>query len=130
MKRTSDHEQKREAIKKRWIKAHMANPQLDYDIIFKTDDEIHGHVKMQFSFQGKDAQGGAQQAKKTGSKDYSDHSKMKAQDWELAFNTLLELHLIEVTPDYYQDELYFTNTKVLKDLFDKLELDNLQMIHQ
>ena len=55
---------------------------------------------------------------------------MKAQDWELAFNTLLELHLIEVTPDYYQDELYFTNTKVLKDLFDKLELDNLQMIHQ
>ena len=38
--------------------------------------------------------------------------------------------MIEVTPDYYSDRLYFTNTRVLKELFDKLELDNLQMIHQ
>ena len=33
-------------------------------------------------------------------------------------------------PDYYKDELYFKNTRVIKELFDKLELDNLQMIHQ
>ena len=50
-KRKSDHLSKKEAIKKKWIKEHMANPQLDYDLIFKPDDEIHGEVKMQFSFQ-------------------------------------------------------------------------------
>lgn len=54
---------------------------------------------------------------------------MKPQDWDQAFNTLLQLHLIEVPPDYYKDELYFKNTRVIKELFDKLELDNLQMIH-
>jgi len=55
---------------------------------------------------------------------------MKDEDWEKAFEELLKLHLIEVPSDYYADQLYFTNTKVLKDLFKKLELDNLQMIHQ
>ena len=29
---------------------HKADPDLDYDIIFKDDEEIHEGVKMQFSF--------------------------------------------------------------------------------
>ena len=42
---------------KKWIKEHMANPMLDYDLIFKPDDEIHGSERMVFSFHGKDATG-------------------------------------------------------------------------
>lgn len=29
---------------------HKADPDLDYDIIFKDDDDIHDSIKMQFSF--------------------------------------------------------------------------------
>ena len=71
----------------------MADPRLDYDIIFKTDDEIHDGVKMQFSFHGKEqagggggAGGGQQQARQNrNNRDYSDHSKMTPADWEYAF---------------------------------------------
>ena len=84
-------------MKKQWIADHKADPRLDYDIIFKTDDDIHDGRKMQFSFHGKDGAGAGQEArnavKKTG-KDYSDHGKMKQADWDHAFETLLELHLI------------------------------------
>jgi len=85
-KRKQDHLQKREAIKKKWIADHIANPKLDYNIIFKTDDEIHEGAKMQFSFHGKDHLGTSNgqnqdpRAKKT-VKDFSDHQKMKPQDW-------------------------------------------------
>lgn len=67
-----------------WIAEHMANPALDYDIIFKNDDEIHDGEKLVFSFHGKD---GAQQTDgRKKSKDYSDHAKMTPKDWENAFH--------------------------------------------
>jgi len=60
---------------------------------------------MVFSFQGKDGASAAapqdQKAAKSSRKDYSDHAKMKPQDWEHAFDTLLELHLINVPPNFY-----------------------------
>ena len=77
-KRAEDHKQKKEMIKRRWIKEHMANPALDYYIIFKQDEDIHGDVKMQFSFQGKDGLNATHQSKKGGTKnDFSEHQKMK-----------------------------------------------------
>ena len=43
-------ERKNHDLKVDWIMRHKADPELDYDIIFKDDDEIHDHVKMQFTF--------------------------------------------------------------------------------
>ena len=121
--------EKLKLLKNQWIGEHMANPALDYDIIFKTDDEIHEGVQMQFSFHGSTAPEQSN-LKKTGPRDFSDHAKMKPKDWEHAFDTLFQLHLINVPNDFYSDKLYFRNTKELEDMFNKLELDNLQMIHQ
>ncbi len=42
--------EKKEKLKKDWIAEHKANPRLDYDLIFKADDEILDGVKLQFSF--------------------------------------------------------------------------------
>ena len=39
-----------EAVKDDWIRRHKADPDLDFDIVFKDDEEIHEGVKMQFSF--------------------------------------------------------------------------------
>ena len=43
-------EKKKSDLKRDWIMRHKADPDLDYDIIFKDDEEIHEGVKMQFSF--------------------------------------------------------------------------------
>jgi len=50
--------EKKETMKKQWIADHKADPRLDYDIIFKSDDDIHDGRKMQFSFHGKDGAAG------------------------------------------------------------------------
>ena len=122
--------QKEDSLKQRWIKDHMANPHLDYDNIFKTDDEIHDGRKMVFSFSGKDAGAGQDNKSKKTNKDYSDHAKMTQADWEYAFTTLLELHLVKVPDDFYEDSLYFNDPKKLKQMFGKLEEENLRKIHQ
>lgn len=44
--RKAEMDQKHEALKRDWIMRHKADPDLDYDIVFKDDDEIHDNIKM------------------------------------------------------------------------------------
>ncbi len=127
--RTKNIKDKHESLKKRWIADHMSNPQLDYDIIFKTDEEIHDGHKMVFSFSGKENNAGQDNKTKKSGKDYSDHAKMTPADWDQAFEKLLKLHLVRVPDDFYDDQLYFTDPKKLKQMFAKLEDENLRKIH-
>ena len=122
---------RRQRVKDQWIAMHKADPTLDYDIIFKDDEDIHENVKAQFSFrqQGNRGDPNATQQKKSG-KDYSDHSKMTDEDWSNRFDDLLDLYLIRVPEDHYEDKLTFTDPEELKEIFAKIEEDNLQKIHQ
>ena len=42
----------------------------------------------------------------------------------------MDLDLIEVPDNYYNDRLYFSNPDEIKQFFEKLEEDNLSKIHQ
>ena len=42
----------------------------------------------------------------------------------------MTLSLIDVSDDYYIDELFFTNPNELNQIFSKLEEDNLSKIHE
>ena len=50
MDRKAEKNKKHEALKRDWIMRHKADPDLDYDIVFKDDDDIHDNIKMDFSF--------------------------------------------------------------------------------
>ena len=41
---------KKRRIKQDWIRKHKMDPYLDYEIVYKDDEEIHEHKRMQFSF--------------------------------------------------------------------------------
>ena len=43
-------ENQKHDLKVDWIMRHKADPELDYDVVFKDDDEIHDNIKMQFTF--------------------------------------------------------------------------------
>ena len=53
---------------------------------------------------------------------------MTEKDWEIRFNQLMDLNLIDVDDDYYKDDLQFKDPGQLKSIFNKLELKNLTMI--
>ncbi len=53
-------------VKNDWIRRHKADADLDFDIIFKDDEEIHEGIKMQFSFQNQANQGNMDSRKKGG----------------------------------------------------------------
>ena len=57
------------------------------------------------------------------------HSQITAEEWEYRFKQLLDLSLIDVPDDFYRDDLYFENPDDLKEIFQRLEDDNLKMIH-
>ena len=42
---------------------------------------------------------------------------MTDQDWENRFQQLLDLHLIDVDDDYYNDNLFFDNPEDLRNIF-------------
>ena len=42
----------------------------------------------------------------------------------------MKLSLVDVSDDYYRDELFFTDPEELKQIFFKLEEDNLSKIHE
>ena len=50
LEREKERQRKYESVKSEWIKLHKANPYLDYDIVYKDDEEIHEGVKMQFAY--------------------------------------------------------------------------------
>ena len=108
----------------------MRDPELDFDIIFKHDEDIHDGARIQYSFHvAKDAQAGQDKRgnNKTGN-NLSDHGKMTAADWDHAFTRLLESHLINVPNGYYEDSLFFTDPNRLTGMFTDMETENLQMI--
>lgn len=86
--RTQNMQQKHEALKRQWIAEHKADPRLDFDIIFKDDEDIHEGVKMEFSFLNQPGQkdmNATMQGTKKSKNDYSDHGKMTDEDWEHRF---------------------------------------------
>ena len=42
----------------------------------------------------------------------------------------MDLHLIDVPGDYYKEKLYFKDPEDLKQIFSKLEEENLSKIHE
>ena len=81
---------------------------------------------MQFSFLTQPGQKDLNQSGPRKSKnDFSDHSKMTDADWEHRFEQLLDLHLINVPHDFYEDQLFFKKPEELKGMFAKTEEENL-----
>ena len=110
---------------------HKADPNLDYDIIFKDDEEIHEGVKMQFSFLTQVPGGDAKEAGR-GKKNQNEwrhiHARIPDEEWDARFEQLMFLNLIDVPEDYYIDNLYLSRPEELKAIFTKLEEDNLSYI--
>lgn len=117
---------KEREVKKEWIKRHKADPFLDFDIVYKDDEEIHEQTRMQFAFQSNLSQ----DAKKKGERDWRvAHASITDAELEFRFDQLLALSLVDVPDDFYLDKLYFKNPDDLKEIFQHTEDDNLKMIH-
>ena len=111
-------EKKKSDLKRDWIMRHKADPDLDYDIIFKDDEEIHEGVKMQFSFLTQIPGGGGNvQQEGRGKKNQNEwrhiHARITDEEWENRFEQLMFLNLIDVPEDYYVDRLYLTSPSEL-----------------
>jgi len=62
--READKAQKLFDVKQRWIQRHKADPFLDYDIVYKDDEEIHEQARMQFGYLEKFNTGGPEARRK------------------------------------------------------------------
>lgn len=114
-------------MKKEWIARHKADPDLDYDIIFKDDEDIHEAVKMEFSFL---TSFHLDNRAKRASKEFrAIHAAIPNHEWEHRFDQLMELRLIEVPENFFDEKLFFNNPEDLKAIFAKLEEENLSFIH-
>ena len=105
----------------------MNDPELDFDIIFKHDEDIHDGARIQYSFHvAREAQAAQDKRghNKTGN-NFNDHAKMTEADWDHAFTKLLDSNLINVPRDYYADSLFFTDPNRLTDMFTDMETENL-----
>ncbi len=51
-------------------------------------------------------------------------------DLDKRFDELLELNLIEMPEEYYEEKVYFESTEALNELFTKLEEENLAKINK
>lgn len=49
-KRAEDEMRKYVTVKQAWIKKHKTDSNLDYDIVYKDDEEIHEQVRARFAF--------------------------------------------------------------------------------
>ena len=73
-------------LKSSWIKRHKEDPDLDYDIIFKDDEDIHDGIKMQFTFLTQpnfQAQDG--RIKKQTNEWRRIHKEIPNEEWEIRF---------------------------------------------
>ena len=68
--------------------------------------------------------------KKSTSKAFSRENPISDEQWKARFEQLLKLDLVELTDDYYEDKLFFTNPDVLDQKFTILEEENLFFIHR
>lgn len=86
--RKAKRERKYETLKKEWIMRHKADPDLDYDIVFKDDDDIHDNIKMEFSFLTQ--QGGPahqeKATKRTNREWRAIHASIPDREWERRFD--------------------------------------------
>lgn len=115
-------------LKRDWIARHRKDPELDYEIIFKDDEDIHDGVKCEFSFL---ATFNLDQRLKKPSREFrAVHADIQDHEWEHRFEQLMELRLIDVPLGFYKDHLYFKDPEDLKAIFAKLEEENLSFIHQ
>ena len=119
--RKAEMDKKHEALKRDWIMRHKADPDLDYDIVFKDDDEIHDNIKMNFSFLTQVPAGQDKATHKRTNREWrAIHASIPDSEWEQRFEQLMKLSLVDVPDDYYRDELFFTDPEELGQIFFKL----------
>ena len=59
--------------------------------------------------------------RKPGTKEWRQiHASIPDSEWEFRFQQLLDLHLIDVPDNFYDDKLFFTNPNDLQAHFDRL----------
>lgn len=51
-------------VRQKWIQTHKADPFLDYDILYRDDEEIHENKRMQFAYLQKFNSGGPEARRK------------------------------------------------------------------
>ena len=133
-----------ESAKEEWIRINMAlkraNEKEDYIIGFYPygyDEEIHENKPLKIQEELKTFKGGETIGGKTlKTKGKSSNQMIRRSDmtdradWEIRFGELLELNLIQLPDEYYEDELYFKNTEDIEDLFTDLEEKNLSLINK
>jgi hypothetical protein len=54
---------------------------------------------------------------------------MNDKDWDTKFEQLFLEELIDIPEDFFDEELYYSNTNELSDIFTDLEEKNLYLIH-
>jgi hypothetical protein len=54
---------------------------------------------------------------------------MNDKDWDTKFEMLFSEELIDLPEDFFDEELYYSNTNELSDIFTDLEEKNLYLIH-
>lgn len=69
----------------RWISKHKADPYLDYDVVYKDDEEIHEHERMQFSYLEKFNSGGPEARRKATREWAQWHAQITDNEWNARF---------------------------------------------
>ena len=80
-------ENQKHDLKVDWIMRHKADPELDYDVVFKDDDEIHDNTKMQFTFLTQQNAMNQTNPNRRQTKEWRGiHASIPDEEWEYRFN--------------------------------------------
>ena len=72
-------------MKQAWIKSHKADPYLDYDIVYKDDEEIHEQERMSFGYLANFNSGGPN-ARGRGQREWPQfHAQITDKEWDDRF---------------------------------------------